>query len=76
MAIKVIYKVEGDNNSYASEQQAQVAEAIQKLPVSYISPGEKQEIAEAITAKYLLVPIVETEHLVKVNCVDDLQGRN
>jgi hypothetical protein len=55
--ITTIYKVAGDSNEYLSEQEALVAETIQKLPASYLSAGEKMEIAEAICKKYLLIPI-------------------
>jgi hypothetical protein len=55
--ITTIYKVAGDSNEYHSEQEAMVAETIQKLPFAYLSAGEKQEIAEAICKKYLLIPI-------------------
>jgi hypothetical protein len=59
--ITTIYKVAGDSNEYLSEQEALVAETIQKLPASYLSAGEKLEIAEAICKKYLLIPIIDTE---------------
>jgi len=63
MTIKTIYKVEGDSNEYDSEQEAQIAEACKNYKSMYLTQAELKGIAEAISAKYLLVPIVATEAL-------------
>ena len=60
MTIKTIYKVEGDSNEYDSEQEAQVAEALQKINGVYIRDYEKLRITKAITKRYFLCPILPT----------------
>ena len=60
MTIKTIYKVEGDTNEYDSEQEAQVAEALQKIDGVYIRDYGKLRIAKAITEHYFLCPILHT----------------
>lgn len=60
MTIKTVYKVEGDSNEYDSEQEAQVAEALQEVEVIYVRDYEKLRIAKAITQRYFLCPILPT----------------
>lgn len=60
MTIKTIYKVEGDSNEYDSEQEAQVAEALQEAEATYVRDYEKLRIAKAITKRYFLCPILPT----------------
>lgn len=59
MTIKVIYKVEGDSNQYNSEQEALIAECLAESE-HYFSAAEKQNIAEAISERYRLIPILDT----------------
>lgn len=58
--IKVIYKVEGDSNEYDSEQEAQVAEALQETEAIYVRDYEKLRIAKKICQRYFLCPILPT----------------
>lgn len=60
MTIKTIYKVEGDSNEYDSEQEAQVAEAIDDEEGLYVDARTKLKVAKAITKKYFLCPILPT----------------
>ena len=60
MTIKTIYKVVGDINEYDSEQEAQIAEAIQENNALYVRDYDKLAIAKAITKRYFLCPIIPT----------------
>lgn len=64
MTIKIIYKVEGDGNTYDSEQEAQIAEIIADTEGLYIERYKISQLAKAISEKYFLVPIVKTETVV------------
>lgn len=61
MTIKVIYKVEGDNNEYDSEQEAHIAECCKNYKGMFLTPSELYGIAKAISEKYFLAPILKTE---------------
>ena len=58
MTIKTIYKVEGDSNEYDSEQEAQIAEAIENEEGLYVGARDTLKIAKAITKRYFLCPIL------------------
>ena len=60
MTIKTIYKVDGDSNEYDSEQEAQVAEAIEAEGSIYVDARTKLRVAKAITKRYFLCPILST----------------
>lgn len=60
MTIKTIYKVDGDSNDYGSEQEAQVAEALNKDDSFYLSARDTLKVAKAITKRYFLCPILQT----------------
>lgn len=56
--IRIIYKVEGDDNEYQSIQQAFVAEVISNISDVYVNDRQRLKIAQEITKQYFLSPIL------------------